>query len=154
MTTTRQARSRRRIVAAALIALSLIAGPATARTSNAVRAGTIVGSNTLALGSTSCGTSPDCVAWRASGCSRQLAGVDPAAFTSIVDVGSLAGSTRRLEVTYPVEGWLSTWIEFWRADCSRITYVEIRGDRTLTIPRSARWMTVPTVVGPYVWTLR
>ncbi len=124
--------------------------PRVARARGPVRSGSVLNPANF-TGQVRCHDHPDCTTWLASRCDQRLAGAEPAAFTSIVNVRSLAGSTRRIRT----EGgrWLSfgTLYEFWSADCFRVGSVPVNGGATVTIPRDAAWMTAPGSSGPYHW---
>lgn len=143
-------------------------GRATTRT-EPVRSGTVLNPANY-TGPSSCGAAPDCVAWLGSRCDARLAGVDPAAFASIVDVRALAGSRRHIEAEGAFGRWMSgATYEFWSQDCRRVGYVlvdvaphdgpECRRSTSsqwrcdVTVPRTAAWMTVPGSTGPYQWAL-
>lgn len=134
-----------------------------------IRSGTVLNPANY-TGPSNCGAAPDCRTWLESRCNARLAGVDPAAFASIVDVRALAGSRRRIEAEGAFGAWMSgAKYEFWSRDCRRVGYVLV--DRApygstecrhstwsewrcdVTIPRAAAWMTVPGSTGPYQWAL-
>ncbi len=119
----------------------------------AVRSGTVVNPANY-TGPSNCSVAPDCVAWLASGCDPLLAGRDPAAFTSIVDVRNLAGSERSIRAMGAFGTWLAgAYYEFWSSACRRVGYVLVDGGARLTIPSDAAWMTVPGQTGPYRWAM-
>ena len=106
----------------------------------------------------------DCRTWLHSGCNPALAGHDPVATASIVDVGDLAdGRTRRTFQT--VAPKIPPWglypgaaIQLWRQNCTEIRKAkwhtlgsELRCDwnpypsircKGFRIPTGAKWMTV------------
>jgi hypothetical protein len=115
---------------------------------------------------------PDCAAWVASGCRAALAGRNPAFYSSIVDVRSLAdGSTERYFEAAPSNpvgvkaGGLM--IEFWGHDCRRAatlgwwdgvdcrrTGLNSECAAEFTIQRGTRWMTVTSNGNAHMrWTL-
>lgn len=142
-----------------------------------MRSGTIVGGGGVEfsdhdaraenpLEHSGCQYAVDCQAWLNSGCNSALAGRDPVLTTSIVDVGNLAGSTRRsLTMRAPtVPPWglfPGAVIQFWRQDCTEIPHTKMHnvGEKTTTacrgfplrggpgrcalrIPAEATWMTL------------
>jgi hypothetical protein len=119
-----------------------------------VRSGTILNAANQ-TGPASCELWPDCQAWRVSHCDPNLAGINPAAFTSIVDVRSLRGSDRHITISGPTGGWLDdSLVAFWSAGCTRISVTLVSVDADLRVPPKAAWMVVPSSTGPIRWTLR
>lgn len=120
------------------------------------------------------GANPECAAWLKSGCNSALAGRDPAVTASIVDISRLADGTTRRVFTWRAIGYPGFGIgggvvvQLWRKDCTEIRTSKWRSaewygprrwsNRTstaLTIPSSARWMTVTTNdTANLTWTLR
>jgi hypothetical protein len=106
-----------------------------------------------------CQMSPECAAWRQSGCEQALVGQDPALSASIVDVGELAEGP-------PVERifrfgddsvlvWGGVQLQFWSSDCTELPRTRWRstdchGDATgvdcselrFRMATDAKWMTV------------
>jgi hypothetical protein len=109
-----------------------------------------------------CQIAPDCLAWLESGCDPALAGREPAATASIVDVADLAdGETTRVIDLAPFGGaglrWGEVLVQFWRPSGKHMypwfNCMEIQGSRFLAgydwrrsdrrvIPAGAKWMTV------------
>jgi hypothetical protein len=118
-----------------------------------VRSGTVLNPGNV-TGPANCSIHADCAAWLEARCDPRLAGVDPAAFTSIVDVRALAGSDRHIHASGAFGRWLSGSVyEFWSARCTRVGSVSVEGGAAVTIPEDAVWMTAPGQTGPYHWEL-
>ncbi len=140
-------------VASGTLAPSARADGRTTTRTEPVRSGTVLNPANY-TGPSNCGLAPDCRVWLESRCDARLAGVDPAAFASIVDVRALAGSRRRIEAEGAFGRWLSgAKYEFWSRDCRRVGYVLVNSAAHVTVPRAAAWMTVPGSTGPYQWAL-
>ena len=113
-------------VLVAAVAVGTMVMPVTAARSTSdattppLRQGTIVGGPDT-MGSMPCGIAPDCAAWLQSGCSPALAGVDPALFTSIVDVAALADGTTLRAFSYSkVALWSGVTVQFWDGGCAAL----------------------------------
>jgi hypothetical protein len=131
----------------------LAVSPIDARAHGPVRSGTILNPGNL-TGPTTCTVHADCRAWLESGCDHRLAGVEPAALTSIVDVHAIAGTRRRIHASGAFGRWLSSsTYEFWSDGCTRVGWVFVDGGAVVTIPDDAMWMTAPGQTGPYHWEL-
>lgn len=84
-----------------------------------LRSGRIVGSGDVG-GNLPCSMTPECAAWLQSGCDPALAGRNPAALTSIVDVSRLAnGKTRHVLQYRHTLLWSGVRIELWRGNCGK-----------------------------------
>lgn len=133
------------------VVLSSVVSVTPADAAQPVRSGTILFGVFLA-GPQGCAWSPDCMVWLESGCDGRLTGLDPAVSTSIVDVHNLAGSWRRVVAT-PGDNWVfRTNYEFWSSGCRNVG-VHLSDEGPFKIPRGARWMTIPSSVGPLRWEL-
>lgn len=110
----------------------------------------------------------ECVAWRQSGCNPELAGRDPGAHASIVDVSDLADGITEHPFDFRADpaglawGWVT--VEFATADCKPIgarrrldnqmcQYAHCSSN--VVIPEAARWMTISSRQDNIVirWTL-
>lgn len=154
------------VLAAWVVAPSARAGSGAGTRTEPVRSGTVLNPANY-TGASNCGAAPDCRVWLESRCDARLAGLDPAAFASIVDVRDLAGSRRRIDAGGAFGRWMSgTHYEFWSRDCRRVGYVLVDfGSRAcrsstwsrwrcvVTVPSTAAWMTVPGQTGPYQWAM-
>ena len=107
-----------------------------------------------------CQVSPECAAWLETDCNDALAGWDPGATASIVDVDELAdGHTKRVfqygsgDPLGPAYGGVQ--LQFWNSNCVEVSDMRWRstdcdGDasgrdcksKRFRIPTSVRWMTV------------
>jgi hypothetical protein len=162
-------RNKRRVgmVLAATLAISFIgSSPAEAAT---LRSGKILGGYIVLSGQNhlgpGCALTPDCRVWLESKCDPALAGLDPALYTSIVNVQSLAGSTVLRKVTLhrdstsvvPNYGGLT--VQFWSSACrptssSLIQVVHGKPAPRFRVPRGTKWMTVASFDAISVsWTL-
>jgi hypothetical protein len=141
----------------------LVAATAGTAQAGPIRSGSVAGGPIDTGPSTSCEVAADCRVWLESGCDAHLAGLDPAAQTSIVDVADLAGRrTSRLFVVRPgtVSGVPAGYviggfvIQFWSSGCNEVypeqpirdsytTYFPeyIRNESRFRIPAGAAWMT-------------
>jgi hypothetical protein len=138
-----------------------------------LRAGTIVDGENITGPIGGCGTMPDCAAWLASGCRAELAGRNPAMYSSIVDVADLAdGKTRRyFEARHGNPVGLKAgglMLEFWSADCHQTQHrlgwwggIECRSTGThsqcvalTTLSPRTKWLTVTSNGNVHMrWTL-
>lgn len=126
--------------------------------SDPARSGTVLNPANY-TGPATCWMAADCRVWLKSRCDPELAGHDPAAFASIVDVRQLAGSQRSIAIKGVAGTWMNgirgAYYEFWSRDCVAVGSVLIDEERVaITIPANADWMTVPGQTGPYFWELR
>ena len=143
---------------AVIIGLTILMTSVPAIAEEPVRSGTIIGGYNLATVNPSprCSTTPDCEQWLDNRCDPELAGRDPALFTSNVDVRRLAGTKRRIEVfdvVPPYGGGLGSSYEFWTARCTSAGALgEVpRSGKRLIVPRAAKWMTVTSSGLAYKW---
>ena len=154
------------VLAAGVVAPPARAGGRTETGTEPVRSGRVLNPANY-TGPSTCAVAPECQVWLQSSCDARLAGRDPAASASIVDVRDLAGSRRRIEAEGAFGRWLSgANYEFWSRDCRRVGRVLVASGSPgcwrstssqwrcdVTVPRAATWMTVPGSTGPYHWEL-
>lgn len=168
-------RTRIRILAFVLAAgLVWSIGPASDAHAPPLRSGRIIGGYML-MGprGVHCASAPDCAAWLQSGCDPALAGRSPSSQTSIVKVGTFAGTGRHFRFVNTPAGtmpdhlatgfvWADVHLEFFDASCRHTgptitldTWDEkVQGVR-FTVPPRTRFMTVPILDGANVrWELR
>lgn len=137
----------------------------------ATRSGTIVGgyypfAPAFAPGpGPDCMTNVDCLPWVTARCPSEMAGLDPALHTSIVDVRSLARSKRVRTLSVEPVGRPAMFggvsVQLWGASCNEI--FQIGGDTasaikyfaSFRIAKGAVWMTIASVdTPPLRWTLK
>jgi hypothetical protein len=142
-----------------------LAGAPAADAQAPVRSGAVAGGPIDSGPGARCEIAPDCAAWLASRCERHLAGLNPGAESSIVDVRDLAGRrTERRFVVFPgTSRGMSTGlviggfrIEFWDSSCNQINRYDpplesgdvdpstgpyVRTQSRFKIPAGTVWMT-------------